>query len=164
MSDAEAAIQAANITLWGAIIVGTLAMVGTLVSSVIAPGLRARAEAHERRENARLDALRTIIPEMVTIALKNRFRASDSPAEIGELLACIVRFELWLDPNEAVIGRIVRNGLVMAHPSSVSSQENEQATTAFTSATGLLPRWVRGQLAPDDFLKQYNKETGRDLS
>lgn len=164
MSDAEAAIHAANITLWGAIIVGTLAMVGTIVSTVIAPGMRARAEARERRENARIDALREIIPQMVTIALKNRFREVSSPVELGELAAMIVKFEMWLSPDEAVAGKIARHALVMGHGPTSSDEVNAKETEEFTSATGLLPLWVRGELTTEELADRFKKQTGVDFT
>ena len=164
MSEAEAAIQAANITLWGAIIVGSLAMVGTIVSSIVAPFLRARAEATQRRENARIDALREIIPQMATLAVKNRFRDASSPLELSELTALIVKFEMWLSPDEAVAGRIVRRALLMAHAPTSTAELNDRETKEFTSATGLLPVWVRGEISPDELAKRFKRDTGVDFT
>ncbi|KJQ52828.1 hypothetical protein [Microbacterium sp. SA39] len=159
MNDAEAAIQAANITLWGAIIVGSLAMIGTIVSSVIAPILRARAEAKQSRENARTDALREIIPSLISLAIRNRFRASTSSEEVAELAAAVAKFEMWLTPEEALIGTIARRGLVLSHAVTSTKELNDKETAAFTSATGVLPRWVRGELSPDEAWKEFERDT-----
>jgi len=139
-------------------------MIGTIVSSVIAPGMRARAEARERRENARIDALREIVPQMTTLALKNRFREISSPLELGELAAMIMKFEMWLSADEAVAGRIARRALIMGHGPTSTTDVNDRETKEFTSATGLLPLWVRGEISPAELATRFKQDTGVDFT
>lgn len=129
---------------------------GSLVGTVIVPAVGRRGDLKRARENARLDALRRIIPGLVGSSLLLRTQYTSEHGD--RALQLLAELEVWLTEDEWPIGRLATLAVLPTKDSKVDDK-----TEGHLLLPTLLPAWMRGEITAERAREIFEDRTGRTL-
>lgn len=155
MDAATAAIEAARIAVIGTIVVGVLAMIGTLVGTLVAPFLIRRSDSTQEAERQRVEALREIVPALAEAGTQLRANLTGERRDeaVARLYREQTRLEMWLRDEEWPIGRIAQVGFI-------ARGDDPSHSKKFLAASVLIAAWARGEITALEAKDRFNREAG----